>query len=136
MASFEIMLLWIRFDELCSTFDQPVELYSFGSLKIAVWNLCGVHAVWNYVEFNVEVGLKWLPAKLRNSNNIIIFLSFISQKSNGMGASKIKDQCATRAISSAFETRNIISYRESSCHERWMKKKFWVPIVFFFTPSN
>lgn len=52
------------------------------------------------------------------------FLSFISQKSNGMGASKIKDQCATRAISSAFETRNIISYRESSCHERWMKKKF------------
>lgn len=40
-----------------------------------------------------------------------------------MGASKIKDQCATRAISSAFETRNIISYRESSCHERWMKEK-------------
>ena len=74
--------------------------------------------------FNVEVGLKWLPTKLRNSNNIIIFLSFISQKSNGMGASKIKDQCATRAISSAFETRNIISYRESSCYECWMKKKF------------
>ena len=88
----------------------------------------GIHV--EFMQFGImwnstfEVGLKWLPTKLRNSNNIIIFLSFISQKSNGMGASKIKDQCATRAISSAFETRNIISYRESSCHERWMKKKF------------